>query len=107
MIYRVRLSLKTVDDHPLSSSTSHTALLPQRPNTLKRQSTGTFVTYQNVKLVRNTIAVMDNISHITGLAKRVISQYLDLIPKDQLQTMDANIANSTPIDETAHDGEKQ
>lgn len=63
--------------------------------------------YQKVKLVRNTTADIDKISHITGLSKRVISQYLDLIPKDQLQTMDANIANSTPIDETAHKGEEQ
>lgn len=63
--------------------------------------------YQKVKLIRNTTADIDNISHITGLSKRVISQYLDLIPKDQLQTMDANIANSTPIDETTHKGEEQ
>ena len=31
---------------------------------------------------------------ITRLSKRVISQYLDLIPQQQLQTIDANLANS-------------
>ncbi len=47
--------------------------------------------YESVKVVRAAIADIDEISQITRLSKRVITQYLDLIPEDQLQTMDENL----------------
>ena len=51
--------------------------------------------YESVKVVRAATGDIDNISQITRLSKRVISQYLDLIPKHHLQTMDENLANSS------------
>ena len=64
--------------------------------------------YESVKVVRTATADIDNISHITRLSKRVISQYLDLIPNHQLQTMDANLfSNSSANDKTPHQGETQ
>ena len=48
--------------------------------------------YEKVKVVRSATADIDNISQITGLSKRVISQYLDLMPEHQLQSIDANLA---------------
>ena len=48
--------------------------------------------YESVKVVRAATADIDNISQITRLSRRVISQYLDLIPQHQLQTIDANLA---------------
>ena len=51
--------------------------------------------YESVKVVRAATGDIDNISQITRLSKRVISQYLDLIPQHQLQTMDENLANSS------------
>ena len=63
--------------------------------------------YESVKVVRNATADIDTISQITRLSKRVITQYLDLIPQPQLQTMDANLTNSTSNDETGHQGETQ
>jgi len=42
--------------------------------------------YENVKLVRNATDDPDKISQITHLSKRVIQQYLDLIPDDELET---------------------
>ena len=48
--------------------------------------------YESVKVVRSAITDIDNISQITRLSKRVITQYLDLIPEHQLQTIDANLA---------------
>ena len=50
--------------------------------------------YEIVKVVRAATADIDNISQITRLSKRVISQYLDLIPQHQLQAIDAQLANS-------------
>jgi hypothetical protein len=47
--------------------------------------------YESVKVVRAAIADIDEISQITRLSKRVITQYLDLIPEDQLKTMDENL----------------
>ena len=63
--------------------------------------------YESVKVVRKATADIDNISQITRLSKRVISQYLDLIPQHQLQAMDANLANSSSNDETKHKGEEK
>ena len=51
--------------------------------------------YECVKVVRAATADIDKISQITRLSKRVISQYLDLMPQHQLQSMDANLANAT------------
>ena len=48
--------------------------------------------YESVKVVRAATTDIDNISQITRLSRRVISQYLDLIPQHQLQTIDANLA---------------
>ena len=48
--------------------------------------------YEKVKVVRSATADIDNISQITRLSKRVISQYLDLIPAHQLQSIDANLS---------------
>ena len=53
--------------------------------------------YESVKVVRKATADIDQISQITRLSKRVISQYLDLIPEDQLKTMDANLAKKEQI----------
>ncbi|RKU20001.1 hypothetical protein C6503_06980, partial [Candidatus Poribacteria bacterium] len=63
--------------------------------------------YESVKVVRKATADIDNISQITRLSKRVISQYLDLIPQHQLQAMDANLANSSANHEATHQGEAQ
>ena len=41
--------------------------------------------YESVKVVRAATADIDKISQIARLSKRVISQYLDLIPQHQLQ----------------------
>jgi hypothetical protein len=43
--------------------------------------------YENVKLVRSATADIDKIAQITHLSKRVIKQYLDLIPDDELDRM--------------------
>ena len=63
--------------------------------------------YEAVKVVRNVTPDIDKISQVTRLSKRVISQYLDLIPQHQLQTMDANLANSSANDEAIEQGETQ
>jgi hypothetical protein len=43
--------------------------------------------YENVKLVRAATNDPDKISQITHLSKRVVRQYLDLIPEDQLHIL--------------------
>ena len=43
--------------------------------------------YENVKLIRKATADIDKIAQITHLSKRVIKQYLDLIPDDELEAM--------------------
>jgi hypothetical protein len=43
--------------------------------------------YESVKLVRTATDDIDRISQITHLSKRVIKQYLDLIPEDELESM--------------------
>jgi len=43
--------------------------------------------YENVKLVRVATDDPDKISQITHLSKRVVNQYLDLIPEDELEAM--------------------
>ena len=53
--------------------------------------------YESVKVVRAATADIDNISQITRLSRRVITQYLDLIPQHQLQTMDANLAKQEQV----------
>ncbi len=63
--------------------------------------------YEIVKVVRKATADIDNISQITRLSRRVISQYLDLIPKHQLQAIDANLANSAANDNATEQGETQ
>ena len=64
--------------------------------------------YESVKVVRKATADIDKISQITRLSKRVISQYLDLIPQHQLQAMDANLfSNSVPNDTATHQGGTQ
>lgn len=42
--------------------------------------------YESVKIVRKATEDIDEISQITRLSKRVIQQYLDLIPDDELQS---------------------
>ena len=44
--------------------------------------------YEAVKLVRTATADIDKISQITHLSKRVIRQYLDLIPADELASIE-------------------
>ena len=61
--------------------------------------------YEFVKVVHKATADMNKISQITRRSKRVVSQYLDLIPQHQLQTMDANLANASTNDETTEQGE--
>ena len=48
--------------------------------------------YERVKVVRTATADIDNISQVLRLSKRVITQYLDLMPEHQLQSIDANLA---------------
>ena len=48
--------------------------------------------YESVKTVRAATDNIDKISQITKRSKRVISQYLDLIPQHSLNEMDANLA---------------
>ena len=45
--------------------------------------------YENVKLVRKVTADVDNISQLIRLSKRVIKQYLDLIPDAELAELDS------------------
>ena len=51
--------------------------------------------YEVVKTVRAATDDIDKISQITRLSKRVISQYLDLIPQHLLNDMDANLARKS------------
>ncbi len=51
--------------------------------------------YESVKTVRAATEDIDKISQITRLSKRVISQYLDLIPQHSLDDMDANLATES------------
>ena len=51
--------------------------------------------YEVVKTVRAAIDDIDKISQITKLSKRVISQYLDLIPQHLLNDMDATLARKS------------
>ena len=48
--------------------------------------------YESVKVVRAATADINTLSQITRLSKRVITQYLDLIPEHHLQSIDANLA---------------
>ena len=50
--------------------------------------------YESVKLVRTVTADIHKISQITHLSKRVISQYLDLIPSDELHSIELNESKS-------------
>ena len=63
--------------------------------------------YESVKVVRTATADIDKISQITRLSKRVISQYLDLIPQHQLQAIDANLAKAPSNDKATEQGETQ
>jgi len=45
--------------------------------------------YESVKIVRKATENIDEISQITHLSKRVVSQYLDLIPDDELKSLDS------------------
>lgn len=45
--------------------------------------------YESVKIVRKATEDIDEISQITHLSKRVIQQYLDLIPDDELQRLES------------------
>jgi hypothetical protein len=47
--------------------------------------------YENVKLVRKVTADIDSISQITHLSKRVIKQYLDLIPDEEIEAMTSEL----------------
>jgi hypothetical protein len=47
--------------------------------------------YEVVKLVRNATTDVDKISQITHLSKRVISQYLDLIPANELASIELKL----------------
>ncbi len=50
--------------------------------------------YESVKLVRTAIDDIDKISQIIHLSKRVVSQYLDLIPEDELASIELNESKS-------------
>ncbi len=50
--------------------------------------------YEAVKLVRTVTADIDKIAQIAHLSKRVISQYLDLIPSDELHSIELNESKS-------------
>ena len=63
--------------------------------------------YESVKVVQTATADIDKISQITRLSKRVISQYLDLIPKQHLQAIEANLANAAANDKATYQGEAQ
>ena len=63
--------------------------------------------YESVKVVRTATRDIDKISQITRLSKRVISQYLDLMPQHHLQAMDANLANPDSNDKAPHQGDTQ
>ena len=54
--------------------------------------------YEVVKTVRAATDDIDKISQITKLSKRVISQYLDLIPQHLLNDMDATLARKSKPD---------
>ena len=54
--------------------------------------------YEVVKIVRAATDDIDKISQITKLSKRVISQYLDLIPQHLLNDMDATLARKSEPD---------
>jgi hypothetical protein len=45
--------------------------------------------YESVKIVRKATEDIDEISPITRLSKRVIVQYLELIPDDELQSLES------------------
>ena len=51
--------------------------------------------YEIVKTVRAATDDIDKISQITRLSKRVISQYLDLMPQQLLNDIDANFATKS------------
>ena len=51
--------------------------------------------YESVKTVRTVTDDIDKISRITKLSKRVISQYLDLIPQHALNDINANLASNS------------
>ena len=51
--------------------------------------------YESVKTVRTVTDDIDKISRITKLSKRVISQYLDLIPRHSLNDINANLASNS------------
>lgn len=51
--------------------------------------------YEIVKTVRAATDDIDKISQITRLSKRVISQYLDLIPQHLLNDIDAKLATKS------------
>ena len=44
--------------------------------------------YESVKIVQKATEDIDEISQITHLSKRVIQQYLDLIPDDDFQSLE-------------------
>ncbi len=80
----------------------------RRRSTYEKEAVDRYIRdYESVKVVRTATADIDKISQITRLSKRVISQYLDLIPQHHLQAMDANLANSSSNDEATHPGEPQ
>ena len=56
--------------------------------------------YESVKTVRTATDDIDKISQITRLSKRVISQYLDLIPQHQLDAINANLTTIPQRGET-------
>ena len=50
-----------------------------------------------LKLFVPQLRILTTISQITRLSKRVITQYLDLIPQHQLQTLNANLAKQEEL----------
>ena len=69
--------------------------------------------YEIVKTVRAVTDDIDKISQITRLSKRVISQYLDLMPQHLLNDIDANFPTEsqskdvTPLSSSKPTGGKQ
>ena len=61
--------------------------------------------YEAVKLVRTATDDIDKLSQITHLSKRVISQYLDLIPADELASIETKSLAPESVEERLLDNQ--
>ena len=79
MTYRERLPTRKRSSLFIFKDISHRGS-PQRTKHSKEAVDRYIRDYESIKVVRAATADIDKISQITRLSKRVISQYLDLIP---------------------------